>query len=89
MNGLIIGAVLMLVGGLLFIAAKRTKKVNISATNGSQAVGGNNSGIMLNMGSQPAPPQEPHSHWLTVVSIIVELIGMGVVVWHALHLARA
>ncbi|HPH06817.1 MAG TPA: hypothetical protein PL131_13180 [Methylotenera sp.] len=90
MIGLILSLIFMVVGIILIaFGIKRNKKVNVSASNGSIAVGGNNSGVMLNVGNNATPSnQSPsHGHGLTILGIIVELAAIGVTVWHALHLA--
>lgn len=91
MVGLILGVILMLIGGgLIYAGTKRNKKVDVVASNGSMAVGGNNTGVMINSAQNNAPPNPVHkSHGggLTILAIIVELAGIGVTVWHAVHLA--
>jgi hypothetical protein len=90
MEGIIFGILFMMVGiFLIAFGIKRNKKINVSASNGSMAVGGDNSGVMLNIGNNSTPSnQSPaHGHGLTILGIIVELAAIGVTVWHALHLA--
>lgn len=88
MNGIILGVTLMAVGmGMLFASLVRNKKVRVTASNGSMAVGRDNSGVMMNVNQSNAAPQpKGHGNGLTVLAIIVELAGIGVTVWHALHL---
>lgn len=91
MDGIIFGFIFMILGGVLIAAGiKRNKKVNVTASHGSMAVGGNNTGVMLNIASNnptPAPEHKSHGHGLTIIGIIVELAAIGVTVWHAMHLA--
>ena len=91
MVGIILGSVFMIVGGLLIVfGIKRNKKVNVSASNGSMAIGGNNSGLMINSASNNTsslPEPKSHGHGITIIGIVIELIAIGVTIWHALHLA--
>lgn len=87
---MLIGVALVVVGLLLFFAGRsKSKKIRVEATNGSVAVGGDNSGSIINANiGAPASAPAPHgTHWLTVVGIVVELIGIAVVLWHAWHMA--
>ena len=94
---LIVGVVLMVLGIVLFMFSRgsKSKSVQVNASGGSVAVGGNNSGsINYNQPSQLAPaappaPAQHGSHALTWVAIAVELVGIGVTIWHAWHLAHA
>lgn len=94
---LIVGVALMVLGIILFVFSRRSKSksVQVIASGGSIAVGGNNSGsINYNQPPQLAPtaapaPAQHGSHALTWVAIAVELVGIGVTVWHAWHLAHA
>jgi hypothetical protein len=76
----------MVVGVLLFAAGRR-KRSSAVASNGSVAVGGNNSGSIINVNQPSAPPSHSGSHGLTIAAIVVELFGIGVTLWHAYHLA--
>lgn len=90
MYGIAVGVVLIVIGLAFFIAViVRSKKVSVSAIQGSMAVGGNNSGVMQNVNQGSAPPllTKSHGHGLTLLAIVVEVVGIGVTVWHALHLA--
>lgn len=88
---LIFGFTLMGLGMLLFFVGRsKSRIIRVEASNGSVAIGGKNSGTITNtiIGDAPAAPAASHgTHWLTVVSIVVELAGMAVVIWHAWHLA--
>jgi hypothetical protein len=91
MVGIIFGFMFMIIGGLLILSGiKRNKKINVTASNGSMAVGGDNSGVMINTATNNAsslPDYKAHGHGITILGIVVELIAIGVTVWHALHLA--
>lgn len=86
---LYIGFALMVLGVVLFLVGRRagSRSIRVEASGGSIAVGGSNKGSITNV-NLGAPPTMSHgTHWLTWVAIIVELIGIGVTIWHALHLA--
>lgn len=85
---LIFGFALMGLGIVLFLVGRsKSKTIQVEASNGSVAIGGKNSGTITNTIIGALPVASHGSHWLTVVSIIVELAGMAVVIWHAWHLA--
>lgn len=87
MHGLGIGFGLgLIVMGLLLLVVGRRKRNGAVASNGSVAIGRDNSGPILNI-NQPAP-QSGHSggHAITILAIMVELMGIGVTLWHAYHL---
>lgn len=86
---LYLGLALMVLGVVLFLVSRRTgsRNVRVDASGSSVAVGGNNKGSITNV-TLGVPSRATHgTHWLTWVAIIVELIGIGVTIWHALHLA--
>lgn len=83
--GMFVGLGLMVVGVLLFAAGRR-KRSSAVASNGSVAVGGNNSGSIVNINQPSATPSRSGGHGMTTAAIIVELIGIGVTLWHAYHL---
>lgn len=82
--GIWVGIGLMVIGVLLFGAGRR-KRSSAVASNGSVAVGGDNSGSIVNVNRPSAPPAHSDGHGLAITGIIVELIGIGVVLWH-IHL---
>ena len=85
---LYVGFGLMALGIVLFfIGRSRSKAVRVEASGGSVAVGGKNSGSITNLNVGGAPASAHGSHALTYASIVVELVGIGVVLWHAWHLA--
>lgn len=78
----------MAVGIVLFIIGRsKSKTVHVEASGGSVAVGGKNSGSISNTNLGAVPAAAHGSHSLTIVSIVVELVGIAVVIWHAWHLA--
>lgn len=84
---LIVGITLMVVAVLIYLAGRsKSKAVWVAAKNGSVAVGGKSSGPITNLNvGAPAPHG---THWLTIVAIIVELVGIAVVLWHAWHFTK-
>lgn len=84
-----IGIGLMLAGAVLFfVGSARSKRVSVSASSGSVAVGGNSSGPIVNTNiNQPNREHSTGGHGITVLAILVELAGIGVTIWHAMHLA--
>lgn len=86
MIGLWIGISLIVLGGVL-LAVARLNDRRVSASQGSVAIGGDNRGTITNVNiGEKQPPSRGHA--LTYVAIAVELIGIGVTLWHAYHLAR-
>jgi hypothetical protein len=80
-----LGFGLMLVGLVMFIAGRALgKRRSVNASGGSVAVGGSNSGPITNAN---VGATHKHNSALTVTSIVVELLGIAVVIWHAVHLA--
>ena len=91
MNALYLGISLIVAGGiLLFLGLRRSRRPSVSASHGSVAAGGNVSGSITNTNTnlnRGAAEQAP-AHTLTVVAIFVEIAGICVTIWHALHMAR-
>ena len=87
MLSLLIGLGLMFVGAIGILLGRRQRNT-VTASAGSVAIGGNNSGIVQNVNTGSLAPQPAHSggHTITIIAIIVELVGIGVTVWHAMHL---
>jgi len=82
-----IGIGLAFAGVLIFIIGRlRSKRVSVRASSGSVAVGGSSSAPITNINVDSHKNTEP-GHGLTVVAIVVEIIGIAVVIWHAIHLA--
>jgi hypothetical protein len=84
--GIYVGLGLMVVGILLFAVGRRKRSSTVSS-NGSVSVGGNNSGSIVNINQPSAPPNHSNGHGLTIMAMIVELVGIGVTLWHAYHMA--
>lgn len=85
---LYIGLGLMALGVVLFLVGRaKSKTVRVEASGGSVAVGGKNSGSIANLNVGAAPAAAHSSHALTYLSIMVELVGIAVVLWHAWHMA--
>lgn len=85
--GIYVGAALMLAGVLLFVLGRRKRGTAVSS-NGSVSVGGDNSGSIVNINQTSGSPKHGGGHGLTIVAMVVELIGIGVTLWHAYHLAH-
>ena len=85
----IIGGALMIAGIAIYLGGKmRHRNTSVRASNNSIAVGGKNTGTITNTvtGHNPAPAHGG-GHSVTIVAILVELVGIGVTIWHAMHLA--
>lgn len=91
-----IGIALMLLGAVLFaVAIYKKTSVNtkrVGHDDRSVNVGGSNHGFINtgSIGNQAPPPEAaPHGHSssLVIISIVVELTGILVTLWHAYHLA--
>ncbi len=85
---LYVGLALMVLGIVFFFVGRsRSKTVRVEANSGSVAVGGKNAGPITNLNVGATPTAAAHgSHWLTYVSIAVELVGIVVVLWHAWYM---
>jgi hypothetical protein len=82
-----IGIGLVIAGALIFVVGRlRSKRVSVRASSGSVAVGGNSTAPITNVNVDSHKDQGP-GHGMTVVAIVVEIIGIAVVIWHAIHLA--
>jgi len=88
-NEYFFGFGLMLAGVVLFfIGRARSKRATVQASGGSVAVGGNNTGSITNTNiNQPSKKDSFAEHGITLLAIFVEVAGIAVTVWHALHLA--
>ena len=87
----IIAIALMVMGVVLFVVGRvsASKSVHVSATDGSVAVGRDNSGSIVNIkNAPPGAPAQHGSHMLTKVAIAVELVGIGVGLLHLWHQAH-
>lgn len=72
---------------LLFFSLRRSKHSSVQASDGSVAVGGNSYGNITNVKMSAPSTPSPRGHGLTVLAVIVEVVGIGVTLWHAFHLA--
>jgi uncharacterized membrane protein len=89
MNEYVIGIGLMIIGAILFFTGRsQSKKNSVNASGGSVAVGRDNSGPITNT-NIGSPQKASHSggHTLTIIGILVEVAGIAVTIWHAMHLA--
>jgi hypothetical protein len=87
MSSDVIGISLMVAGAVLFVVGRlRSKRVTVHASKGSVAVGRDNVGQITNV-NVGGHKQGRGEHALTLVSIFVEVVGIIVVFWHAMHLA--
>lgn len=85
---LYVGLGLMAMGVVLFFVGRaRSKTVRVAANAGSVAIGGKNTGSITNVNVGSAPAAAHGSHALTYASIVVELVGIAVVLWHAWHMS--
>jgi uncharacterized membrane protein len=89
MNEYLIGIGLMVAGAVLFFFDHaQSKRRSVHASGGSVAVGGNNSGTITNTNvNQASKVHGAGGHGIvTVLAIVVELLGIAVTIWHAMHL---
>lgn len=87
MSSYVVGIGLMVAGAALFLLGRlRSKRATVHASKGSVAVGGDNTGQITNV-NVSGHKEGIGEHALTLVSILVEIIGIIVVIWHAMHLA--
>jgi hypothetical protein len=84
--GMYVGIGLMIVCVLGFIAGRRGR-TSVTASSGAVAVGGDNSGSIANTNSASSSAGHKASHFITKLAIFIELVGIGVTLWHAYHLA--
>jgi hypothetical protein len=88
MVGLFCGIALMLIGAALYAVGRGSaRRSNVHANDGSVAIGGDNSGPISNTKVGGPRPENAGHNSLTTLSIAVEVIGIAVTVWHAIHLA--
>ncbi len=82
------GIALMILGVAIFIFGKMYSRKSVIAQNGSVAVGGNNFGNINNFNLHAKAEKGSHSsHAVAAIAIVVELAGIGVTIWHAMHMA--
>lgn len=88
MNTLYLGVGLMALGIVLWIMGRVTSSRSSSAaTGGSVSVGRDNIGSIQNTNIGSHAKEHAGGHALTKLAIAVEIIGIGVTIWHAFHLA--
>lgn len=88
MSALHIGLSLMVLGIILFLTGRiYRRRLDTRASNGSVAVGRDNSGSINNINLGGSGKGHPGGHGITLTAIAVELVGIGVTLWHAFHLA--
>jgi hypothetical protein len=81
-----IGVGLVIAGAVIFVLGRlKSKRVSVRASGGSVAIGGSSSAPITNVNIDAHKDHAP-GHGLTVVAIVVEIIGILVVIWHAIHL---
>jgi hypothetical protein len=88
MSWYLLGGGLIALGLVLFFIGRRSGGRSISAKRGSIAIGGSSYGPVTNIQSVSQKATEPSGeHWITMLAIITELVGIGITIWHASHLA--
>lgn len=85
----IVGIGLISFGIVIFLIGRRpSRRSRISADRGSIAIGGSAYGSVTNLN---AGADKGHSERgggrITILAIVVEIVGIAVTIWHALHLA--
>ncbi|HXP41430.1 MAG TPA: hypothetical protein VN833_14290 [Candidatus Acidoferrales bacterium] len=90
MYALALGVALMIAGIVLLLIGRKggPKNTSVTATGGSVAIGGSNTGQITNINRTSLKTSGHGGHGITILAIIVEILGMGVVIWHAWHLAH-
>lgn len=87
MSGILVGVGLMVAGPILFLVGRgAANRASVRASGGSVAVGGDNNGSITNL-NQNSYETKSSGHLVTWLSILVELTGIAVVIWHTMHLA--
>ena len=91
MGGFLLGIGLMVVGGVLLLFGRsHNKRVSVHASGGSVAIGGSNSGTITNTNTNINQPNKSHGgghKTIAMIGALIELIGIAVTVWHAMHMA--
>ena len=88
MNLGLIGMVLIVLGMLIYIVPKLLQRKNIViAKSGSVVIQGNNAAPIqaINISASEETPHQK-SHVVTYFAIVIEIIGIGTTIWHAMHL---
>jgi hypothetical protein len=88
MSSLFLGIGLMIVGIVLIVVGRPGgTKSTVSASGGSVAVGRDSIGPITNVSIAASSPKPSGHHIVTTIGIIVELVGIAVTIWHAIHLS--
>jgi uncharacterized membrane protein len=83
-----VGVALIVSGFMLIVWDRfRAKTSTIKADTGTVRIGRDNTGSVVNTTTVHAP-EKPHGHILSVLGIVVEIFGIAVTIWHAMHLAH-
>lgn len=89
MNGYFLGTGLMTLGAVLFFVGRLyVKRDSVRASGGSVAIGGNNTGAITTTNINQRDKPHSSGHLITMVAIFVEIAGIAVTIWHAMHLAE-
>lgn len=78
---IVLGFVLILWG------RSRSKTSTIKTNTGTVSIGRDNTGSVVNTTTIHAPDKS-HGQFLMTVGTIVEIFGIAVTIWHAVHLAH-
>jgi hypothetical protein len=85
MNDYRIGIALMVAGAVLFLVGRvRSNRTSVSAKRGSVAVGRDSVGPITNINVRPQGTHAIGGHGLTIISIVVEIVGICAVIWHTI-----
>lgn len=88
MDSIYFGIGLIVLGLVIFFVGRfGGNRSSAQASNGSVAIGRDNSGPVANINIGEAEKKGHGGHGITAVAIIVELLGIGVTLWHAFHLS--
>ena len=88
MNLGLLGMTLIVLGILIYIVPKFFQRKNIViAKSGSVVIQGNNAAPIqaINISAAEKPSHQGR-HVVTYFSIVIEIIGIGTTIWHAMHL---
>jgi hypothetical protein len=83
-TGLIIGLALIVAGLLVYLCRPKVGRDDRSVHIGGQNTGLVNTGN-INVGT-PNGHEPKHSHTITFIAIAIEVVGIGVTLWHAYHM---
>ena len=85
----IVGIGLIALGIVLFLIGRRpSRRSTVSTDRGSIAIGGSAYGPITNLNTGAGREHSGSAHHrITILAIVVEIAGIAVTIWHALHLA--